>query len=243
MSLVNDYVHDTKLRCFPLMVSNTKSLSLNHLAMVHTSHLIILPLNHLPEARRDKLVDLNGQSPLALPSVGLVITTQVVPKKSWITVVQNDKGEDVSTGLTSGRRVGIDYRKLNVVRRKDHFLLPFIDQVLERSLAIHSTISWMATPIKDVKFVWDDRCQWSFEELKLFLMTVPIVRAPNWQLPFEVMCDASDFALGVVWAKRRWKAHDAKARLIRWILLLQEFNLQIKDKKGVENVVVTICQG
>ena len=33
-------------------------------------------------------------------------------------------------------------------------------------------------------------------------------------------------------------AHHAKARLIRWILLLQKFNLQIKDKKGVENVVV-----
>ena len=30
---------------------------------------------------------------------------------------------------------------------------------------------------------------------------------------------------------------DAKARLIRWIFLLQEFNLQIKDKKGMENVV------
>ncbi|KAL6340648.1 hypothetical protein AAG906_010556 [Vitis piasezkii] len=40
------------------------------------------------------------------------------------------------------------------------------------------------------------------------------------------------------WAKRRWKALYAKARLIRWILLLQEFNLQMKDEKGVENVVV-----
>ena len=52
--------------------------------------------------------------------------------------------------------------------------------------------------VKDTKFVWDDRCQRSFEELKLFLMTVPIVRSPNWQLPFEVMCDASDFAIGAI---------------------------------------------
>ncbi|RVW58248.1 Retrovirus-related Pol polyprotein from transposon 17.6 [Vitis vinifera] len=39
--------------------------------------------------------------------------------------------------------------------------------------------------VKDAKFIWDDRCQRSFEELKLFLTTAPIVRAPNWQLPFE----------------------------------------------------------
>ncbi|WKA03533.1 hypothetical protein VitviT2T_021636 [Vitis vinifera] len=49
--------------------------------------------------------------------------------------------------------------------------------------------------VNDAKFVWDDRCQRSFEELKLLLTTAPIVRAPNWQLPFEVMCDASDFAI------------------------------------------------
>ncbi|RVW66466.1 Retrovirus-related Pol polyprotein from transposon 17.6 [Vitis vinifera] len=150
--------------------------------------------------------------------------------------------------------------------------------------------------VKDAKFIWDDRCQRSFEELKLFLTTTPIVRAPNWQLPFEVMCDASDFAIGVVLGQRedgkpyviyyasktlnevqrnytttkkellavvfaldKFHAYlvgsfivvftdhsalkylltkqDDKARLIRWILLLQEFNLQIKDKKGVENVV------
>ena len=51
---------------------------------------------------------------------------------------------------------------------------------------------------KDAKFVWDKRCQRSFEQLKQFLTTTPIVRAPKWQLPFEVMCNASDsFLIGV----------------------------------------------
>ncbi|RVW64736.1 Transposon Ty3-I Gag-Pol polyprotein [Vitis vinifera] len=61
-----------------------------------------------------------------------VSPTQVVPKKSGITVIQNEKGEEVSTRLTSGWRVCIDYRRLNSVTRKDHFPLPFMDQVLER---------------------------------------------------------------------------------------------------------------
>ena len=49
---------------------------------------------------------------------------------------------------------------------------------------------------KDAKFVWEKECKESFEELKSYLTTAPIVRAPNWQLPFEVMCDASDLAIG-----------------------------------------------
>ncbi|RVW83029.1 Transposon Ty3-I Gag-Pol polyprotein [Vitis vinifera] len=61
-----------------------------------------------------------------------VSPTQIVPKKSGITVVQNDKGEDVSTLPTIGWRVCIDYRRLNAVTRNGHFPLPFIDQVLER---------------------------------------------------------------------------------------------------------------
>ena len=147
---------------------------------------------------------------------------------------------------------------------------------------------------KDAKFIWDADCQKSFDELKAYLT---VVRAPNWQLPFEVMCDASDLAINTVLGKReggkpyvvyyasktlnkaqrnytttekellavvyaldKFRAYlvrldiiiftdhsalnylltkqNAKAMLIRWVLLLQEFNLQIRDKKGVENVVV-----
>ena len=55
---------------------------------------------------------------------------------------------------------------------------------------------------KDAKFAWDEDCQRSFEELKTYLTTTPIVRAPNWQLPFEVMCDASDLAIGSVRGQR-----------------------------------------
>ena len=56
-----------------------------------------------------------------------VSPTQVVPKKSGITMVQNDKGEKVSARLTIGWRVCIRYRRLNAMIRKDHFSLPFID--------------------------------------------------------------------------------------------------------------------
>ena len=55
---------------------------------------------------------------------------------------------------------------------------------------------------KDAKFAYGKDCQESFEELKFHLTTAPIVRAPNWQLPFEVMCDASDLAIGAVLGQR-----------------------------------------
>nr|GEX03018.1 reverse transcriptase domain-containing protein [Tanacetum cinerariifolium] len=55
-----------------------------------------------------------------------------VPKKGGMTVIKNDENELVPTRLVTDWRVCIDYRKLNEATRKDHFLLPFMDQMLER---------------------------------------------------------------------------------------------------------------
>ncbi|GJW75838.1 reverse transcriptase domain-containing protein [Tanacetum coccineum] len=55
-----------------------------------------------------------------------------VPNKGGIIVVANEENELIPTRLVTGWRVCIDYRKLNEETRKDHFPLPFMDQMLER---------------------------------------------------------------------------------------------------------------
>ncbi|KAL9241866.1 hypothetical protein vseg_015926 [Gypsophila vaccaria] len=390
-----------------------------------------------------------------------VSPTQVVPKKSGVTVVENQDGVLVPTRVQNGWRVCIDYRRLNAVTRKDHFPLPFIDQMLERlsgkafycfldgysgyfqiaiapedqekttftcpfgtfayrrmpfglcnapgtfqrcmvsifseyvenfievfmddftvhgesfdsclnhlSLVLQRCVdtnlvlnsekchfmveqgivlghvvssrgievdkakvdtikslpyptnvrevrsflghagfyrrfikdfSKIASPLckllqKESEFMFDDSCKKAFDDLRDRLVTAPIIQAPNWSLPFEIMCDASDYALGavlgqrvgrlshvihyasmtlneaqknysttekemlaVVFALEKFRSYllgtkviiysdhaalrylmskkEAKPRLIRWILLMSEFDIEIKDKKGAENVV------
>ncbi|GJT17024.1 reverse transcriptase domain-containing protein [Tanacetum coccineum] len=148
---------------------------------------------------------------------------------------------------------------------------------------------------KETPFIFSKECIKAFETLKMKLTQAPILVAPDWDMPFEIMCDASDFAVGAVLGQRKTKhfqpihyasktmteaqAHytttekellavvyafekfwpylvlsksivymdhsalkyllakqDAKPRLLRWILLLQEFDVVIRDKKGAENL-------
>ncbi|CAN6547410.1 unnamed protein product [Malus baccata var. baccata] len=227
-----------------------------------------------------------------------VSPVQCVPNKSGVTVVANAENELVPQCIQTGWRVCIDYRKLNATTRKDHFPLPFIDQMLERFIKDFSKIAQPLCRLlqKEVAFEFTKECKASFNQLKELLTTAPIIVPPDWSLPFELMCDASDYALGAVLGQRKDKRphviyyasrtlndaqlnysttkkellavvfaldkfrsyligtkvivftdhaalkylltkKEAKPRLIRWILLLQEFDIEIRDKKGSENVV------
>ncbi|XP_057250066.1 uncharacterized protein LOC130591153 [Beta vulgaris subsp. vulgaris] len=71
-----------------------------------------------------------------------VSPVQVVPKKGGMTVVKNEKNELIPTRTVTGWRMCIDYRRLNMATKKDHFPLPFIDQMLER-LACHKYFCYL----------------------------------------------------------------------------------------------------
>ena len=58
---------------------------------------------------------------------------------------------------------------------------------------------------KDVPFAWSQACEAAFDKLKTMLVSPPIMRSPNWNVSFEIMCDASDYAIGVVLGQREDK--------------------------------------
>ncbi|KAL4285247.1 hypothetical protein GQ457_16G016930 [Hibiscus cannabinus] len=317
-----------------------------------------------------------------------VSPVQCVPKKGGITVVTNDENELLPTRTDTGWRICMDYRNLNKAIKKDHFPLPFIDQMLdplagkefycfldcysgynqiaiapedqekttftcpygtyvfrrmpfwlcnapttfqccmlaifsdmveeflevfmddfsvsgesfdsclgnlakvlkrceEANLEVHQGLFEISKPLcnllqENQPFVFDKECQSAFEELKMRLISAPVVVPPDWTSPFELMCDASAHAVGaamgqprgklfhviyyairtlnevqinytitekellaVVFAFENFRSYLIGTKVtvhtdhsaIKWILLLQEFDLKVKDRKGTENQV------
>ena len=88
------------------------------------------------EVRKKVLKWLNTGFIYAISDSPWVSLVHVVPKKGGFTMIINEKNELIPTRTVTGWRVCIDYRKLNAATRKDHYPLPFIDQMLDR-LARH----------------------------------------------------------------------------------------------------------
>jgi hypothetical protein len=65
--------------------------------------------------------------------------------------------------------------------------------------------------VKDVHFEFDEACLKSFNILKEALITAPIIQPPDWLLPFETKCDASDYAVGAVLGQTKDRKHHAIA--------------------------------
>ena len=82
--------------------------------------------------RTEILKLLNAGIIYAISDSSWVSPVQVVPKKGGMTVVKNDNNEFIPTRTITGWCVCMDHRKLNKATRKDHFPLPFIDQMLDR---------------------------------------------------------------------------------------------------------------
>ncbi|KAK6126908.1 hypothetical protein DH2020_039348 [Rehmannia glutinosa] len=192
----------------------------------------------------------------------------------------------VRDGIVLGHRVsfaGLEVDRANIVAIEK--LPPPTNEKAIRSFLGHAgfyrrfirDFSKISKPLsqlleKDAAFNFSNDCSQAFETLKKALVTAPILVAPDWSQLFELMCDASDFAVGainytttekemlaIVFAFDKFRSYligtktivhtdhaaikylfdkkDAKPRLIRWILLLQEFDVEIRDRKGCENVV------
>ncbi|XP_038687540.1 uncharacterized protein LOC119986923 [Tripterygium wilfordii] len=85
------------------------------------------------------------------------------------------------------------------------------------------------SPWVNTKFEFDQSCLHAFHTLKQLLISAPIITVPDWNLPFELMCDASDFAVGAVLGQRKDK--------LPQVIYYAEFDVELRDKKGAENLV------
>ena len=87
---------------------------------------------------------------------------------------------------------------------KRHSIIPRHAGLHRRFIKEFSKITRPLTNLlgKDVPFYFDDGCLQAWEELKQKLVSTPIISASDWTRPFEIMCDASDYAIGAVLGQR-----------------------------------------
>ncbi|CAN6554974.1 unnamed protein product [Malus baccata var. baccata] len=116
--------------------------------------------------------------------------------------------------LVSSKGIEVDKAKIDVIAK-----LPFSTTVKSiRSFLRHAgfyrrlikDFSKISRPLcnllaKDAQFAFDDSCLEAFNKLKTLLTSAPIIAAPDWNLPFELMCDASNYAVGAVLGQRKDK--------------------------------------
>ncbi|GJT67297.1 reverse transcriptase domain-containing protein [Tanacetum coccineum] len=214
----------------------------------------------------------------------------------------------VKEGIVLGHKISrkgieVDKAKIDVISKLPHpttvkGIRSFLGHAgfYRRFIKDFSKISRPMTHLleKNTPFIFSEDCILAFQTLKKKLTEAPILIAPNWDQPFEIMCDASDYAIGavlgqriekhfrpihyasktmteaetnytttekemlaVVYAFEKFRSYlimnksvvytdhsalkylfnkkDAKARLLRWVLLLQEFDFKVIDTKGAEN--------
>ncbi|GJW25401.1 reverse transcriptase domain-containing protein [Tanacetum coccineum] len=214
----------------------------------------------------------------------------------------------VKEGIVLGHKISkkgieVDKAKIDVIAKLPHpttvkGIRSFLGHAgfYRRFIKDFSKISRPMTHLleKNTPFIFSEECIQAFQTLKKKLTEAPILIAPNWDQPFELMCDASDYAIGavlgqriekhfrpihyasktmteaesnytttekemlaVVYAFEKFRSYlimnksivytdhsalkylfakkDAKARLLRWVLLLQEFDFKVIDTKGAEN--------
>nr|GEX99861.1 reverse transcriptase domain-containing protein [Tanacetum cinerariifolium] len=161
------------------------------------------------------LEKLLNEDPFQLPPIDLKLA-----EESKVKSFVEEPPELELKKLSSHLEVCIDYRKLNDATRKDHFPLPFMDQMLERRKLLSRDLmepsctdacylacvmlrdfSKIARPMthlleKETPFVFSKECIDAFNTLKKKITEAPILVVPDWNLPFELMCDASDYAIG-----------------------------------------------
>nr|GEY46951.1 reverse transcriptase domain-containing protein [Tanacetum cinerariifolium] len=175
--------------------------------------------------------------------------------------------------MISKNRINVDKAKVDVIAKLPHpttvkGIRSFLSHAgfYQRFIKDFLKIARLMTRLleKDTPFLLSKECVEGFKTLKRKLTEAPILMAPDWDFPFELMCDANDFAISavlgqsVVCAFEKFRSYlimnksivytnhsalkylfakkDSKARLLCWVLLLQEFTFKVIDTKGAENL-------